>query len=304
MFNFFAQKKHGKRYHLKNEEMRRKAIFFSNLRKIIKSNLEADLGMKSYRLSVNNFADMTNAEFKTKMTGLRHKKPVTPKLKTVHKVSATNVKASVDWREKMVVTPVMNQGECGSCWAFSAASALETHTALKTGKLVQLSAQHLIDCDDDNDGCEGGLMNPAFEYVKQNNGLATDASYPYEERKGKCRYRNITIGASCRGYIDIAPYNENLMRDVVATTGPVCVGIDGDSLFFQFYASGVYDDFYCSKDPNHGILIVGYGTSNRGKDFWIIKNSWGKDWGENGFGLIARNKNMCGIATMPSYPVV
>ncbi|RWS15465.1 cathepsin L1-like protein [Dinothrombium tinctorium] len=248
------EKKHNKVYSA-NEESYRRKVFAQNLKKILESNLEADLGMRSFKLAVNHYADMTPQEFALKMTGLRRGKPPTI-LKAAYRASfnrtsnrtipvrpfnrtlkATKLPKNFDWREKGVVTSVNNQGECGACWALAASAALESHNAIKTGKLVRLSSQNLIDCvTEGSDGCEGGLMDPAFDYVHKNDGIDTEESYPYEGRKSVCRYSEAAKGASCKGYVDIEPFDEVAMMQAVANSGPIVVGLDGDSLFFQFYS--------------------------------------------------------------------
>merc|ERR1712035_215593 len=173
--------------------------------------------------------------------------------------------ASVDWRQSGYVTPVKDQKQCGSCWAFSAVGALEGQNFRKTGQLVSLSEQNLVDCSKDNSGCNGGLMDYAFEYVKSNGGIDTESSYPYTARDGVCKYNAANKGDS----------------------------------------SGVYNEPRCSsRSLDHGVLAVGYGSDASG-DYWIVKNSWGKAWGESGYIRMSRNKsNQCGVATEASYPTV
>lgn len=214
----------------------------------------------------------------------------------------------VDWTKKGVVARVKNQGSCGSCWAFSAVAAMESANAIKNGKLVELSEQELIDCsyNEGNRGCEGGWMHKAFQYVIDNHGIDTESSYIYQAKDQKCQKENKTIGATITKYINVTEKSEAALRRAVAKFGPVSVAIDAGSPYFSAYKSGVFDYENCSQDSlNHGVVAVGYGKTEDGKEYWLVKNSWGKVWGMNGYILMSRNKNnQCGIATKASYPII
>lgn len=307
------KRNHGKKYTSYEEEEDRFLTFVENLHKIHHHNLKHKLEKESFSTAINKFADTTEKERKKtlrgfKMIELSRRSPDQSQNCSMFEPNADEYPKHIDWRHKGYVTDVKDQGQCGSCWAFSATGALEGQHFKKTGKLVSLSEQQLIDCSgkDGNDGCGGGLMDNAFLYVKENDGLDTETSYPYTAEDGACRFYNDTIGTSDTGCMDVDSGNESALMAAVASVGPVSVAIDASSFQFQFYESGIYYDSWCSPSAlDHGVLVVGYGTTKKHKDYWIVKNSWGKDWGMKGYILMARNRNNnCGIATAASYPIV
>ncbi|XP_059159056.1 procathepsin L-like [Physella acuta] len=211
----------------------------------------------------------------------------------------------VDWRTKGYVTDVKNQGACGSCWAFAVTGALEGQHFKKTGTLTSLSEQNLVDCtlNKGNLGCNGGFATSSYEYIKNNNGIDTEASYPYEA-ESFCRFEPSNVGANLTGYVEVRYEDEDALQDAVANVGPVYVAIHATSKF-QMYSGGVFYDVDCIPDQtDHAVLAVGYGTY-QGDEYWLVKNSWGESWGIKGYVMMARNKNdHCGIATDASYPTV
>lgn len=214
---------------------------------------------------------------------------------------------SFDWRDKGFNTPVRYQGEeCGSCWAFGAAQSIEAQYFLKHKKNINLSVQNLIDCswEYDNEGCGGGFHEYAFEYILDNKGIAFDESYPYSEVDGNCTYKSCCKAVSLQDFFRVTPKNENHMKQVIATRGPLVCSVYASPDTFILYKEGFYDDEECNKEEvNHSVLVVGYGTYKDGDEYWIIKNSWDSDWGENGYMRIPRNKNnFCGIADECSFP--
>jgi len=261
---------------------------------------------------MNHYGDLLSHEFQAIYNGYRHDLRKNETLKGL--LGATYIEAAnvalpknVDWREKGAVTPVKNQGQCGSCWSFSATGSLEGQHFRKTGHLVSLSEQNLVDCSTryGNHGCNGGLMDFAFKYIKDNKGIDTEESYPYEAMDDECRYHREDRGATDVGFVDIPQGNEAALKSALATVGPVSIAIDASQSSFQFYSTGVYDEPNCSPmNLDHGVLAVGYGTEN-GADYWLVKNSWGPEWGDEGYIKMARNKdNQCGVASAASYPLV
>ncbi|XP_067136531.1 procathepsin L-like [Centruroides vittatus] len=293
----------------KNEELARRLIWEEKLAAITKHNIEYDLGLHTFTAGLNQFSDMTHQEFVQKMNGLKRRANIASKsVFTFTRLSNVVLPDTVDWREEGYVTPVKNQGQCGSCWAFSATGSLEGQHKKKTGKLVSLSEQNLVDCSEKegNDGCNGGVMDSAFEYVKVNKGIDTEESYPYEEIEDTCRFKRSSVGATCTGYVDVTSGDEEALKQAVATIGPISVGVDASKDSFMYYSGGVYYSDECSStDLDHGVLAVGYGTTKDGNDYWLVKNSWGTSWGINGYIMMARNRgNMCGIATNSSFPLM
>ncbi|XP_065343397.1 procathepsin L-like [Cloeon dipterum] len=284
--------------------------FLGTLARVRKQNELYEKGESTWKAGINQFADMDDNEFKTTYLGFK-----TWFIKD-NEVGATFISPhgvelppSKDWRELGAVTPIKDQGQCGSCWAFSATGSLEGQHFRKTGVLVSLSEQDLVDCSHkyDNHGCDGGLMDNAFLYVKRNKGIDTEEAYPYEGQDGKCRFNASNIGATDSGFVDIEEGNEDKLKEAVATIGPISVAIDASSDSFRIYLEGVYYEPDCSSDfLDHGVLAVGYGTDEKtGMDYWIVKNSWSTTWGDKGYIKMARNKdNNCGIASDASYPLV
>ncbi|XP_061823916.1 cathepsin L.1 [Nerophis lumbriciformis] len=303
--------KFGKSYSSTWEESHRKQIWLNNRRLVLVHNIMADQGIRSYRLGMTFFADLENQEYRRQVSQgcLLNFNTSLPRGGSTFlpQSEGADLPHTVDWRNKGYVTDVKDQKQCGSCWAFSTTGSLEGQTFKKTGKLVSLSEQQLVDCSGDfgNMGCSGGLMDNAFKYIQKNGGIDTEVSYPYEAEDSKCRFNPDNIGATCTGYVDVKKGDERDLRKAVATVGPVSVAIDASHESFQLYDSGLYDEPQCSTSMlDHGVLAVGYGTDN-GQDYWLVKNSWGLVWGDKGYIKMSRNKdNQCGIATAASYPLV
>jgi cathepsin L len=298
--------KHAKNYETDAEESRRRSIWEENLKKIQHHNIRHSLGEVTYTLGMNKYGDMTNDEFVEIMNGLQLSTKKSAGSTFMAPLNAP-LPASVDWRTKGYVTPVKDQGQCGSCWAFSATGSLEGQTFRKTGKLPSLSEQNLVDCSQDqgNQGCNGGLMDQAFTYIKQV-GIESEMDYPYTAQDGNCVYVASKKAAEDTGFTDVTSGDEIALTTAIATVGPISVAIDASQDSFQLYSGGVYNEPACSStELDHGVLAVGYGTDPTGGDYYIVKNSWGADWGMSGYILMSRGKqNQCGIATASSYPTV
>jgi cathepsin L len=299
---------HNKHY-FDSEEHVRRGIWENHLKVVQDHNLKADLGVHTYWLGMNKYADLTITEFVKMMNGFNatlHHQHTHTHAEFIHHPHI-ELPDTVDWRDKGYVTGVKDQGQCGSCWAFSATGSLEGQHFKASGTLVSLSEQNLVDCSgaQGNMGCNGGLMDQAFEYIQVNKGIDTEDSYPYEAADKQCRFKSANVGATDTGFTDIKSKDESALQEAVATVGPISVAIDASHTSFQLYKHGVYNEPLCSQIRlDHGVLAVGYGTDS-GKDYWLVKNSWGEGWGDSGYIKMSRNKhNQCGIATAASYPNV
>jgi len=293
---------YAKQYSL-GEDVHRRSVWEDNLQIIQQHNLKADRGEHTFWLGENEYADLHITEFVAMMNGYQLNASKVPDFFVPENKADDD---TVDWRTKGYVTPVKNQERCGSCWAFSSTGSLEGQHFKKAGSLVSLSEQNLVDCSkkEGNKGCQGGLMEKAFAYIKINNGIDTETSYPYKGKNGMCEFKAADVGATDTGSKDIER-SEDALKTAVSQIGPISVAMDASHSSFQLYKRGVYSEPRCSsKKLDHGVLAVGYGSEGE-KDFWIVKNSWGATWGMEGYFELARNKNnMCGIATAACYPLV
>ncbi|KAM0944134.1 putative fruit bromelain [Dioscorea sansibarensis] len=271
-----------------------------------------------FKLIDNKFADLTNVEFLDNHrcfgTFLGEKKVVQQNQKSNKKKNDNCQNSSdlppVDWRDHGAITAVKDQGQCGSCWAFSAVASIEAANKIKNNAtLVSLSEQEIVDCDTSgsSSGCAGGLMTQAFEFVQQNNGLTNDTYYPYTGVQGQCNKTKVVSPlVTVKGYMNVTSNSEDNLADAV-TGQPVSVAIDAGGYLFQLYSSGVYDG-PCGTNLNHGVTVVGFETNSNDGDYWIVKNSWGADWGEGGYIRMRRgvpqSEGLCGITLKASYPLL
>ncbi|XP_041651707.1 pro-cathepsin H [Cheilinus undulatus] len=292
---------HNKEYS-PEEYYDRLLIFAENKRTIDHHNA----GNHSFSMKLNQFSDMTFSEFKRTFLWSEPQNCSATKGNNFH--SSGLLPDSFDWRKQgNYVTPVKNQGGCGSCWAFSTTGCLESVTAINTGKLVPLSEQQLVDCAQDfnNHGCNGGLPSQAFEYIMYNKGLMSEKDYPYTSFEGTCVYKPVLAAAFVKNVVNVTANDEKGMEIAVATRNPVSFAFEVTSDFMH-YSQGVYTSTQCHKTAdkvNHAVLAVGYGQM-KGSPYWIVKNSWGEGWGIEGYFFIERGKNMCGLAACASFPEV
>jgi len=310
LFRHFI-KQHNKHYHV--DEFHVRYFNFKNNLDLIKAHNDEK---KSYKMAVNSFADLTNEEFRSKFLGYKmvDRSFIRSKNEVHSDIDVSALPTSIDWVAKGAVTAVKNQGQCGSCWAFSTTGSFEGAHFLATGTLVSFSEQQLVDCSSaqGNQGCNGGLMDQAFQYIISNKGLCTEAAYPYTGVDGTCNSATCKSAGTISSYTDVTPLSEASLQTAVAAR-PVSIAVEADQACFQFYTSGVLDDATCGTALDHGVLAVGYGhDATVGKDYWKVKNSWGASWGSAGYLNIVRgvgsestgSARQCGLTSDPSYPVV
>ncbi|TVU10457.1 hypothetical protein EJB05_43989, partial [Eragrostis curvula] len=325
---------YNKSYATAEEERRRFAVYTGNVRYIEATNGEAEAAGLTYELGETAYTDLTTDEFMAMYTAppspatleeddehvaviTTHAGPVdatggssaASKLPVYMNLSA-GAPASVDWRESGAVTPVKNQGRCGSCWAFSTVAVVEGIYQIRTGRLVSLSEQELVDCDTLDDGCDGGISYRALQWITTNGGITTEADYPYTAVTGSCDRAKLANNAvTISGLRRVATRSEASLANAVAAQ-PVAVSIEAGGANFQHYRKGVYNG-PCGTKLNHGVTVVGYGQEpgDGGDRYWIVKNSWGEAWGDGGYIKMRKDvagvpEGLCGIAIRPSYPVM
>nr|XP_044249209.1 procathepsin L-like [Drosophila takahashii] len=290
----------------------REGVFKSSKNSVDAGNKAFAKGVVKFQSAINIFAGRTLEELVRELTG-RKRSPEADALTAAKRTlfvipDDLPIPDAFDWREKGGVTPVKDQKSCGSCWAFATTGAIEGHTFAATGKLPNLSEQNLVDCGPKEDfylnGCDGGCQESALCWISDSQkGVSLSEKYPYVNDQESCKFQPSQLGAHVHGFGVIPPGDEELMKKVVATLGPIACSISlAESLFL--YASGVYDDEECEDyEIIHSILVVGYG-SEKGLDYWIVKNSWDDIWGEGGYFRLERGKNRCQIAEECSFPLI
>ena len=288
--------KFGLSYGTKEEYQFRMDIFAKNDAYIREQNLKSE---NTFVLDHNKFSTMTKDEVK-QMLGKKDPKAANA---TTEILPADNLSASVDWRTKGAVNPVQDQGQCGSCWAFSSVAAMEGAHFLATGKLLKLSEQQFVDCDPQSEGCNGGLEIWAFQYAKKN-GLELETDYPYTARTGRtCKASKTKELVEATSYSHVKDKSVTQLKAAIDKQ-PVCVSVEADT-DFQFYDSGILNSKNCGTDLDHAVTAVGYGSEN-GQDYFIVRNSWGPSWGEKGYIRIATEKDgqdgVCGILLDSNRP--
>jgi cathepsin L len=285
------------------EETYRKEIFSKNLDRINEFN---NNNKSTHKLGINRFSDkFENEKILNKVFKKSHKsRSCDPQVYD----ETYQVPLQINWVDKGAVTNVKDQGQCGSCWAFSTTGAIEGALKISKQELVSISEQQLIDCSlkYGDFGCNGGMPDNGFEYVIDN-GICTEDEYQYHAKKSSCDTSNCVSLLSVSSCVDVIPYNEMALEYAVSKQ-PISVAIQADTFIFQHYKTGIITDVECGTDLDHAVLVVGYGVEN-GLDYWLVKNSWGETWGDNGYVKILKSNStndagICGIASVPSYPVV
>ncbi|KAK9220366.1 hypothetical protein WN943_009016 [Citrus x changshan-huyou] len=307
-FSLFKSK-FSKTYATQEEHDYRFRVFKANLRRAKRRQLLDPTAVHG----VTKFSDLTPSEFRRQFLGLNRRLRLPADAQKAPILPTNDLPTDFDWRDHGAVTGVKDQGACGSCWSFSATGALEGAHFLSTGELVSLSEQQLVDCDHECDpeesgscdsGCNGGLMNSAFEYILKAGGVEREKDYPYTGTDGgSCKFDKSKIAAAVSNFSVISSDEDQMAANLVKH-GPLAVGIN--AVWMQTYIGGVSCPYICGKYLDHGVLIVGYGSSGfapirfKEKPYWIIKNSWGENWGENGYYKICMGRNVCGVDSMVS----
>lgn len=307
-FNEFKEK-FVKKYDTFEEMKNRFAVFRDNLRTISRHNLDSN---QSFTMGINQFTDLTPDEFKAMyVSGLQSATPLGSTSCGSFSSSAASAPASMDWVAKGAVTSVKDQGQCGSCWTFSASGCMEGAWAISKGQLIDLSEEELVDCAGIKYGsmsCNGGSMDGAFNFIIDN-GQCSNSAYPYTagvtKTGGSCQKCTAVVHATSCSNVKA---NDQLSLKAAVAKQPVSVAIEADTATFQSYSSGVITSAKCGTNLDHGVLAVGYGEEN-GQKYWLVKNSWSTSWGLNGYVKIARSDStndagICGIAMQPSFITV
>ncbi|KAM9973134.1 hypothetical protein ACTFIR_012509 [Dictyostelium discoideum] len=302
--------KYNKHYKNNKEYLKRFDIFQDNYNFILNHRNKND---ENIEMDLNEYSDLTHKEFADKFFEKLVPEPRSGPINDIkatpfkHNVNAT-IPKSFDWRDHGAVGKVKNQGSCSSCWSFSALGALEGHYYIKYGELLDLSEQNLVDCATPfgPKGCKTGWMHDAFKYIISSGGVNLESQYPYTGKDEVCKFNQSEKEAKVSGYVMIPKFDESALMEAIALYGPVAVPIDTSTKEFQHLSGGIYYSDSCDPwNTIHAVLAIGYGTDENGVDYFLMKNSWGKSWGTNGFFKVKRGvKGKCGIVTAASYPIV
>jgi C1A family cysteine protease len=311
LFQAFAQK-FQRKYQTADERAYRKAVFLNNHNFIQSWNRDGDA---SFTLKMNHFGDMEREEYMQMMPHVN--RPESNGASHIHEIPSgdiwDDIPSTMDWRNYGAVTMVKDQGACGSCWTFGSTGALEGAWKIKNNQLISLSEQQIVDCawinwgaeGESTLGCNGGFAAPAYQWVINNMGIATESDYVYLAQDGMCRASDRSSGVQVKGYVNVTAFSEDALLSAIAI-GPVAIAIDASLDTFRFYGSGVYYDPKCRSGLDyldHEVLAIGYGTLD-GSNYWLVKNSWSTHWGDNGFIMMSRKNNNCGVASQATYPLV
>jgi len=291
-----------KKHYTSDEFQRRLNIFRENKAEIARLNHQSFEKNLTTKFGINKFADLSKEEFKAKYMGYKPSHVESKIEETLHLTAP--LPASLDWRTKGAVSPIKNQEQCGSCWAFSATEGVESAWFLSKGQLLQLSPQQIVSCDTYDGGCNGGDLPTAFQYVQQN-GLETGAVYPYTSGNGDsgtCNYNSQDVVAHISGFkYATTSGNETQMQVAMVTNGPLSICVDAET--WQYYQSGVITHG-CGDSLDHCVQIVGWSQTSANVPYWIIRNSWGTDWGLNGYLWVERNKDECGVSDEATWVTI
>jgi len=282
--------KYNKAYTNLTEFTKRYEIFKRNFINI----LSVDESIGGYKVGITKFSDLSTDEFRTKFLTLKMKQGMChqSKLHFLSELEYFEIDETLDWREKGGVSPVKDQGQCGSCWAFSAVAFLESQALVKNKQALLFSEQQLVDCDRETGdaGCGGGLMQSAFDYIEQK-GIEADSNYPYKGKEGTCTYNKSIATTEVTNVKCYEGLSVDEIKKYLNTVGPLAIAVSAHE--FQMYDSGVLS--CTSNHLDHGVLLVGYGKE-ADQEYWVVKNSWGKNWGESGFIRIStKDGESCGI---------
>ncbi|XP_054166568.1 procathepsin L-like [Oppia nitens] len=287
-------------YTTEEDEAYRRTIFEDTYRQIVRHNNEADQGLHTYWMGINQFSDLTTKEWERQWLS----SIITSNVSSESIEFNGDLPSSVDWRNKGLVAPIKNQGQCGSCWAFAAVAAVEGQYAKKHGHIQTLSEQNIVDCNHQTDCQRGGNSEMAYNTITREGGIESEQDYPYTsgrtQRVGTCRFQRALSKANIQRFSSTS--GETGIQQAVANVGPITVYIDASGNGFRNYRSGVYSGPCSSTQLNHAVTAIGYGTEGS-QPYYIIRNSWDTTWGDRGYVKIYRGRNTCGVATEGTWPL-